>query len=163
MPKLKRYTIAAALLAGGGPATAGAVVPATPTCARGPAALVHVDGLKVRSGTLRVQVYGSEPTDFLAKGRWLKRVELPVPGQGRPTVCVALPKTGTYAIAVRHDVDGQGKSGWNDGGGFSRNPKLSLFDYKPKFAEVAIAVGDGPRQVDVVMNYREGLSIRPVR
>jgi uncharacterized protein (DUF2141 family) len=78
-------------------------------------------------------------------------------------VCVAVPRPGTYAIAVRHDSDGNGKSGWNDGGGFSRNPKISLTDLKPRHRDVAFAVENGVKPIDVILNYRKGLSIGPVR
>jgi uncharacterized protein (DUF2141 family) len=131
-------------------------------CARGDTAvLVRVNGLKAARGMVRVQVYGSNPADFLAKGKKLRRVDVPASG-GRMDVCVDLPGPGNYAVAVRHDVDGNGKSGWNDGGGFSRNPKISLAHLKPSFHDVVIQVGRGVRAVDVVLNYRRGLSIGPV-
>jgi uncharacterized protein (DUF2141 family) len=69
---------------------------------------------------------------------------------------------GAYAVAVRHDADGNGKSGWNDGGGFSNNPRLSLTNLKPSWRRVAIDVGNGVKPVNVVLNYRHGLAIRPV-
>ena len=53
-----------------------------------------------------------------------------------------MPRAGRYAVAVRHDVDGDGND-WGDGGGFSRNPKLSLLNLKPKYQNVAIPVGYG--------------------
>lgn len=127
------------------------------------AVLVRVEGFKKHTGKLRVQIYGSNPDEFLAKGKWQKRVDLPVVASGRMEVCVGLPAAGDYAVAVRHDLDGNGKSGWSDGGGFSRNPKISLFDLKPKYAEVYIPVGNSVRNVDVTLNYRSGLSIGPVR
>ena len=130
--------------------------------AAAPAVLVRVGGFKARRGMLRVQVYGGDPADFLAKGRKLKRIELPVTPTGPMEVCVALPRPGNYAVAVRHDIDGSGKSDWNDGGGFSRNPHLSLVALKPRFEDVVIGVGAGPRAIDVVLNYRRGLSIKPV-
>ena len=143
------------------PGTA-AIAGDTAVCARDDSAvLVRVEGFKVRQGTLRVQVYGSNPADFLAKGKKLKRVDVPV-GAGRMDVCVGLPGPGNYAVAVRHDVDGNGKSGWNDGGGFSRNPDISLTRLKPKYREVVIEVGRGVRPVDVTLNYRRGLSIGPI-
>ncbi|WP_046348456.1 DUF2141 domain-containing protein [Sphingomonas changbaiensis] len=133
-------------------------------CARGDTAvLVRVDGFKEREGTLRVQIYGSNPADFLAKGKKLRRIDVPVAKTGRMEVCVALPAPGAYAVAVRHDMDGNGKSGWSDGGGFSRNPKLSLFHLKPSYNDVAIEVGRGVRPVDVRLLYRNGLSIGPAR
>jgi uncharacterized protein (DUF2141 family) len=131
-------------------------------CARGDSAvLVRVAGLKAPRGMLRVQIYGSNPADFLAKGKKLKRVDVPV-SAGRMEVCVDLPGPGNYAVAVRHDADGNGKSGWNDGGGFSRNPKISLVNLKPSYNDVVIQVGRSVRAVDVILNYRRGLSIGPV-
>jgi uncharacterized protein (DUF2141 family) len=60
-------------------------------------------------------------------------------------------------------VDGDNDSGdWSDGGGFSRNPKISLMRLKPSFSNVAIPVGNGVKPVNVVLNYRRGLSIGPV-
>jgi uncharacterized protein (DUF2141 family) len=127
-----------------------------------PAVLVSVAGFKNRVGKLRVQLYSGNPADFLARGRKLRRIDLPVTRNGAMDVCVAVPKTGTYAIAVRHDADGNGKSGWSDGGGFSNNPKLSVFKLKPNHRQVAINVGQGVKPVSVVLNYRNGLAIGPV-
>jgi uncharacterized protein (DUF2141 family) len=124
--------------------------------------LVNVSGFKARSGELRVQLYGSNPADFLESGKKLRRIDVPVTQSGPMRVCVAVPGPGTYAIAVRHDLDGNGKSGWNDGGGFSRNPEISLTRLKPKHNQVAFAVGNDVKPVDVVLNYRHGLSIGPV-
>jgi uncharacterized protein (DUF2141 family) len=155
---------ALALAASAAPAQA-ALGPDAPSCRSGsndPAVLVNVTGFKHRNGKLRVQLYGSNPADFLAKGKKLRRIDLPVTGSGPMRVCVAVPRAGNYAVAVRHDADGNGKSGWNDGGGFSRNPRVSLIDLKPSYQEVAIPVGKGVKPVDVVLNYRQGLSIGPV-
>lgn len=126
-----------------------------------PAVLVNIDGFKTRAGKVRVQLYAAD-SSFLGKGKWLRRVDLPVTGTGPMQVCLAAPKPGRYAVAVRHDTKGNG-SDWNDGGGFSRNPKISLLDLKPKANEVAISVGAGVKPIDVVLNYRQGLSIGPVR
>lgn len=158
--------LAVPLLALSAPAQAVVLGPDAAACAPGsgtPAALVRVDGFRAHSGNLRVQVYGANPSEFLAKGKWLKRVDLPVTRSGPMQICVALPAPGNYAIAVRHDEDGNGRSGWNDGGGFSRNPRLSLTSLKPQHSEVVLAFGAGPRPIDVVLNYRQGLSIRPIR
>lgn len=153
-----------ALMASALPAQASVLGPDAPVCNAGnkPAVLVRVDGFKAHTGKLRVQIYGGNADEFLEKGKWLKRVDLPVTAAGPMTVCVALPAPGNYAIAVRHDVDGNGKSGWSDGGGFSRNPRLSLTSLKPKHSAVVIPVGATARPVDVVLNYRSGLSIKPV-
>ena len=130
--------------------------------APGPAALVRIYGFKDRGGTLRVQLYGNNPDDFLAKGKKLKRIEVPVAESGDMNVCIDLPSYGEYAIAVRHDRDGNRKSGWNDGGGFSGNPRISLTNLKPDYEDASFAARQGVTVVDVVMNYRSGLSIKPV-
>lgn len=128
------------------------------------AVLVDVSGLKARTGRLRVQLYGANPGDFLAKGKKLRRIDLAVPAKGAVPVCVAVPRPGRYAIAVRHDVNGNDRSGdWSDGGGFSRNPRLSLFRLKPRHRDAAIDVGAGVTPIRIVLNYRRGLSIGPVR
>jgi uncharacterized protein (DUF2141 family) len=154
-----------ALVAPGGSAQAAAIGPDAPLCRPGvesSSVLVRVIGFKARTGSLRVQVYGDDPADFLAKGRKLKRIDVPVTSAGPMDVCVALPHPGNYAIAVRHDIDGSGKSGWNDGGGFSRNPRISITSLKPRFQDVVIGVGPAPKAIDVVLNYRQGLSIKPL-
>lgn len=123
--------------------------------------LVHAAGFKNGDGTVRVEAYGPNPDDFLAKGKWVRRIDLPLAGRRAIDVCVKLPAPGRYAIAVRHDANANAKSDWNDGGGFTRNPKLSLFHLKPKFDRVVIPVGRGENRTDIVMNYRHGLSIGP--
>ena len=156
---------AAVALAGQAAPAQAALGPDAASCRAGstqPAILVNVSGLKNRAGRLRVQLYGSNPKDFLAKGKKLRRIDVPVTSTAGMSVCIAVPRPGTYAVAVRHDADANGKSGWNDGGGFSRNPKISLADLKPSLQEVAIPVGNGVRSVNVVMNYRRGLSIGPL-
>lgn len=147
------------------PAQAAVLGPDAPACrvdSGEPALLVRIDGFKARTGKLRVQIYGSNPADFLAKGKKLKRIDLPVTASGAMDVCVALPKPGNYAVAVRHDLDGNGKSGWSDGGGFSRNPQISLFNLKPDYHKVVIAVEPRVQPINILLNYRDGLSIGPI-
>ncbi len=156
--------LAAALLA----APAAVAAPVGPDAARcnpgapGEALLVHVWGLKSQSGTVRVQLYGADPAEFLAKGKKMRRIEVPVSGS-EMDVCMGLPGPGKYAVAVRHDADANRKSGWNDGGGFSRNPRISLTSLKPRHSQVAMDVGPGVHRVPIVMQYRQGLSIGPIR
>lgn len=162
---MKLVLAIAALASLAAPATAAAAPlgPDAPRCRAGDnALLVSVSGLKSRAGTLRVQLYGANPADFLAKGKKLRRVEVPVTAQAMD-VCVAVPQPGRYAVAVRHDADQNRKSGWNDGGGFSRNPRISLTNLEPKHRQVAINVGPGVHRIPVVMQYRRGLSIGPIR
>lgn len=127
-----------------------------------PAVLVNVSGFKARSGNVRVNVYGGDPARFLERGQYIRQVNLPVSRGGTMPICVSLPGAGRYAVAVRHDVDGNGRSGWSDGGGFSRNPRLSLTNLRPRYENVAINVGRGVAPVNVTLLYRFGLSVRPV-
>lgn len=172
MSKLLRAVIAmvalAAPVAGARAAVTGTAVADPAACRAGsqrPAVLVKVAGFKRVGGSLRVQVYGSDPAQFVKGGERLVRIDMPVRA-AVSEVCVALPAPGRYAVAVRHDADGNGKSGVNDGGGFSRNPDISLSDVlarrMPRYEDVVIAVGAGPKPVDIVLNYRQGLSIKPL-
>jgi uncharacterized protein (DUF2141 family) len=127
----------------------------------GPAILVNVNGFKARTGNIRVNVYGSDASKFLARGQYVRQINLPVTRSGAMPICVSVPRAGTYAVAVRHDVDGDGND-WGDGGGFSRNPRLSLTNLRPRYQNVAFNVARGVQTTNVVLNYRFGLSVRPV-
>lgn len=156
--------LAATLTLPAAPAAA-ALGPDAAACSAGanrPAMLVSVNGFKNRVGKLRIQLYGGDPKTFLERGAKLKRIDLPVTRSGTMNVCVAVPRAGTYAIAVRHDADANGKTNWNDGGGFSNNPKLSILKLKPSHRAASVAVGGGVKVVPVVLNYRSGLSIAPI-
>src|SRR3546814_4960339 len=52
----------------------------------------------------------NNPGTFLEKGKWLARIQVPVTGNGPMNVCVPVPKPGNYAVYVRHDRNGNGKS-----------------------------------------------------
>lgn len=161
----KLVPVLAALLLAAVPAApaAAALGPDAPACSEGrPSVLVSVSGFKVRAGRLRVQLYGNDPGSFLAKGAKLRRIDVPVTPAGAMNVCVAVPRPGTYAIAVRHDVNGDNSRGdWSDGGGFSNNPSLSLFHLKPSLRQTAFNVGGGVKAINVTLLYRRGLSIGP--
>lgn len=155
---------AAGFVAAPGASAQAAMGPHAAACRAGSgraAILVNVSGFKQRTGTLRVQLYRADNT-FLERGEWLQRVDLRVTPSGAMPVCIPAPAPGTYAVAVRHDLDGNGRSGWSDGGGFSRNPRISLTNLRPSVRNVAIDVGSGVTTTNVVLNYRFGLSIRPV-
>ena len=155
--------LAAAMPAG---ARAAVLGPDPAVCqADGPAMLVRIEGLKQRTGRLRVQSYGGDPSHYFDKGTYLRRIDFPVPSSGPITVCVPVPGNGTYAISVRHDVDSSGKTGLSDGGGMSGNPRMSLFDVmfkrKPRPGKVQVAV-EGVTRVPVVMNYVQGGAFGPI-
>lgn len=155
------FAIAAALVPASGNGQALDSDSAACTDPQAAALRVHVSGFKNGIGIVRVQAYGPNPADFLQKGKWVRRVEVPLNGRSSLDVCLRLPARGRYAVAVRHDANASGKSDWNDGAGFSRNPRLSLANLKPSFEKVSVTAGRGATRVPIVMNYRHGLSIRP--
>lgn len=129
---------------------------------RGPAVLVEVVGFKEAKGRIRVQSYNATKEKWLKKGQWINRIETSVAPRGdKMRFCVPVPSSGNYGIAVRHDLDGNGKSGWSDGGGFSGNPDISLTNLKPSVNKTRIAINSGVQKISVILNYRQGLSIEP--
>ena len=123
-------------------------------CRSGPSTLVQISGVKAGSGKIRVQSYRANASEWLAKGRWLTRIEVPARASSM-TVCVPLPQAGAYGIAVRHDVNGNGKTDLTaDGGGMSNNPSINIFNLgKPSYKKTAFSVGDAPRTITINMKY----------
>jgi uncharacterized protein (DUF2141 family) len=129
----------------------------------GPAFIVDVLGLKDWKGRLKLEVYPANDADFLAddnilinSGKTFRRVEVPVPNERMPKLCVRLPGPGTYAVTLLHDRNIDRKFNFFiDGIGFSANPKLGLS--KPKSRAVAANAGNGLTLLRIVMNYRTGL------
>lgn len=119
-----------------------------------PSVLVTVEGVKSSSGKIRVQSYRANGSEWLEKSRWLSRIEVPA-RTGTMTFCLPLPTAGSYGIAVRHDVDGNGGTDLaKDGGGMSNNPALTIFNLgRPSFKKTAIEVGEGAKSIRVKMRY----------
>lgn len=157
--------MAAVLLASASPAAAqilGSDAAACAPGAAGPAVLVNVIGFKDRAGRLRVQNYPDEKEDYLGSGRYLRRQEMPVTAAGDMQVCLTLPAPGSYVMVALHDRNEDGKlSIWGDGIGFSNNPKIPLG--KPALEKTRFSAGPGVTRLDVVLNYMQGLSPRPIR
>lgn len=134
-------------------------------CSAGkPSVLVRVPRVKAPRGSIEVKLYASN-SSFLEKGKYLRKVEVPVRGSGPFDICVPVPDPdGRYMVSVRHEV-GAGKSR-ADGGGFSGNPRMSLLDValkrKPSLSAVSFQVNGRTRVVPVVLNYIQGTSLQPV-
>jgi uncharacterized protein (DUF2141 family) len=158
--------VAALWLLAAAPAQAQAPVLGTDAAAcqpggSGHAALVRITGFKDREGRLRLQYYSDDPKTWLASGAYLRRQEMPMTAAGDMVICITVPTPGAYAFVVLHDRDEDGRlSIWTDGVGFSNNPKLVLA--KPKLAPILHNVGPGVTPMTIVMNYRRGLSVRPL-
>lgn len=119
----------------------------------GQAALeVTVDNLQSVEGQMRAQIYSSDPEEFLAKGKKLVRVDVPVETLDGPVICVPLPEPGTYALVVMHDKNSNGKADFfSEGFGFSNNPKLSLAP--PDGEEVMFVASAGISKHNIELTY----------
>jgi len=157
-----RFLLVAPLLAAiAAPAPARVLGSDAQACVSGkPSMLVRVSGFKKPSGTVKVAVYAAQ--GYLAKRGKLRKVVVPVHSTGPMDICIAVPGAGQYAVAVHHDMNGNGDKDPSDGGGYSGNPRLSITKLRPPFGQTAVRVGASPRQVTVLLMYRNGLSIRPV-
>ncbi|PEQ12303.1 hypothetical protein B2G71_12430 [Novosphingobium sp. PC22D] len=125
-------------------------------CTRGSssAVMVTVDGIKNSIGPVRVQAYNATSGEWLKKGKWLKRIEVPAKA-GTMTFCLPVPGPGNYAIAVRHDANDNGDTDITiDGGGMSNNPSITIFNLgKPSYTKTAFPVGDGVKSIRIQMKY----------
>ena len=121
---------------------------------KGPAVLVNVQGVKEARGNVRVQSYAATPGTWLAKGRWLHRIESRA-NAGNMSFCMPVPSEGKYGIAVRHDRNGNGKTDFTqDGGGFSNNPGVSILNLgKPSVSKVAFDAGPGVTRITINLKY----------
>lgn len=134
----------------------------------GPAIIVGVDGLKDRAGILRLELYPGNDHDFLADdnvlvqaGKTFARVDMPLPLSGPVSMCIRVPRAGTYSLSLLHDRDGNLKfSASTDGIGFPGDPRLGWS--KPKAAAASVSAGPGLTDVRIRMNYRHGLFMRPL-
>lgn len=156
---MKFVTICAisALALGAGSAVAGQEIGNDMTrCAaeKGPSVLVVVRGVKESAGIVRVQSYPASGSAWLAKGRWLHRIESRA-NSGNMNFCVPVPSEGRYGIAVRHDRNGNGKTDISqDGGGFSNNPSISILNLgKPSVSKVAFQAGPGVTKITINLKY----------
>jgi uncharacterized protein (DUF2141 family) len=120
----------------------------------GPAVLVTVEGVKASKGKIRVQSYRATAADWLKKGRWINRIEAPARA-GTMAFCVPVPASGSYGIAVRHDLDSDGDTDLSsDGGGMSNNPSINIFNLgKPSYTKTSFAVGNGVKSIHIRMRY----------
>jgi uncharacterized protein (DUF2141 family) len=119
----------------------------------GPAVNVRISGITPSHGILRVQLYRGAG-DWLLKGRWLNRIEIPAQGSSA-TVCMPVPGPGSYGIAVRHDVNGNGATDLrSDGGGMSNNPSINILNLgKPSYDKTAFSVGKDVKTITIQMRY----------
>jgi len=124
---------------------------------KGPAVRITVTGLKSSSGNLFVRAYPATKADWLVSKRYVIRVDAK-PQAGSMTVCVPLPATGDFAIAVQHDANGNRKTDIStDGAGMSNNPGikkiLGLVPRPPSVDKARFTAGAGVTRMTVSMQY----------
>ena len=118
--------------------------------------LIEVQGVRNGKGTLVAVLYGDDPSVFLEKGARIAR-ERVAARPGSVTVCLAVPRPGTYAAAVYHDENDNRRfdRSWTglprEGFGVSNNPRPFL--RAPTHAESAFEVGPGPSIVKIDLRY----------
>ena len=129
--------------------------PAKCAAGAGPAVRVTVTDIRESTGTMRVQSYRGTKEDWLEKGKWIYRMEAPAKA-GSMTFCMPLPRPGTYAIAVRHDVNGNGDTDiFADGGAMSNNPSINIWNLgKQSYKKTRFDVGPGVESISIRMRYR---------
>ncbi len=129
----------------------------------GPAIRVTVDGLRDRTGELKLELYPANDEDFLKddrdlirEGKVFRRVRLPTPATGPIVLCIRVPSPGPYALLFTHNRDGQNKFNiWQDGAGFASNVRLGRS--RPKLAMARIVVPAGVVSADIRAQYLRGL------
>ncbi len=125
-----------------------------PCQGNGPAVWITITEISESRGTLRVQLYPGTDADWLETGRWLHRIEVPARA-GSVQVCMPVPATGNYAIAIRHDVNGNGRTDLrSDGGGMSNNPSINIFNLgRPSIDRTRFSMGREVKSMSIRMRY----------
>jgi uncharacterized protein (DUF2141 family) len=134
----------------------------------GPAVLVDALGLRDRRGLLRLELYPANDDDFLADdnvllaaGKSFARVDVPPPASGPARLCIRVPHPGTYALVLLHDRNANHRLDLSgDGIGFAGNPRLGWS--RPRAARASVIAGKGMTRIEIRLNYRRGLAMRPL-
>ncbi|MGY2734090.1 DUF2141 domain-containing protein [Sphingomonas sp. UYP23] len=129
----------------------------------GPAIRVNVEGLKDRTGELKLELYPATEADFLKddrdlikEGKFFRRVRLPTPQTGQISLCIRVPTPGPYALLFTHNRDGKNKFNfWADGAGFASNVKLGRT--RPNLDMARIEVPEGVVTTTIHAQYLRGL------
>jgi uncharacterized protein (DUF2141 family) len=137
---------------------------------QGPAITVAVQGLEDRTGSLRLELYPANKTDFLADdgkligaGKVFRRVVRPTPVSGAVKLCIRAPAPGAYAILLVHKrANNSDFSASHDGVGVPGNP-TTLYG-SPSLQQARVEIGSGVAHATIRLMYRRGLfSFGPMR
>jgi uncharacterized protein (DUF2141 family) len=117
---------------------------------------IRIEGLRSTKGQV-LACLTAVPSAFPnCKDGKQARSRLAIPASQAATINFGRIEKGTYAIAVLHDENGNGRPDWvlvipKEGFGFSRNPVVRTGP--PSFAAASFAVGDAPVQQTIRMRY----------
>ena len=117
---------------------------------------VDVENVRAAQGLIAVTLYADDSRRFLARrgSLYVGRVPARAPAT---RICIHLPSTGTWALAVYHDSDGNRRFNRNavgmpaEGFGFSNNPRV-LFGI-PAFRSVRLNVPRSGMSTRVRLRY----------
>jgi uncharacterized protein (DUF2141 family) len=115
---------------------------------------VILPNLRSGRGQVRVSLFGADPGQWVrTKSAKLIRFDVAA-APGRMEICMPLPHgDGTYAVAVYHDENGDGRySLTSEGYGFSNNARSGLFG-PPSHAQAAFKAGPSLTDVEIRIRY----------
>jgi len=121
---------------------------------KGPAIRVTITDIKSSTGNVRLHSYYAKKSDWLKKGRWLKRIDIPAKA-GTMTFCIPVDAPGEYALGARHDKNGNDEDDITiDGAAMSNDPPINIFNLgKPNVKKATFKVGNGVTNVVMRMRY----------
>ncbi|MGQ0558353.1 MAG: DUF2141 domain-containing protein [Sphingosinicella sp.] len=117
---------------------------------------VNVEGVRASQGLIAITLYADDSRRFLARRGSLYVGRVPAHA-GTTRVCIHLPSTGVYGLAVYHDADANQRVNRNALGlpreafGFSNNPP-TIFSI-PSFRSVRLSVPRSGMQTNVRLRY----------
>ncbi len=132
----------------------------------GPHLRVVVEGLRSSQGYISVELYPDDPKLFLAHNQQLVVAHDKL-DRTEATVCLNVPKAGTYALSAYHDENGDDQFNRSklgiplEGFGLSNNPKIFLG--LPAFETMRFRVSDNETTIHVGLRYFSGRSARDHR
>ncbi|MEO0373131.1 MAG: DUF2141 domain-containing protein [Cyanobacteria bacterium P01_A01_bin.17] len=115
---------------------------------------VRVNGFRSQSGQLCLSLY-SKAKDFPSSTSGAMQAQCLK--AGTPTITFQNLSSGSYAVAVFHDANGDGTLNRNpigiptEGFGFSRNPRI--LTGPPAFSDSAVFVAGPGQNIDIKLNY----------
>jgi len=117
---------------------------------------VDVEGVRSSAGLIAVTLYADDQSRFLAKRGSLYVGRVPAQ-TGTTRVCIHLPRTGVYALAVYHDAnadrsfDRTGIGLPAEAFGFSNNPRVFLG--MPNWSSVRLRVRKTDLRTRITLRY----------